>query len=194
LKKGTDVSTANSAGFENMNRRLSWTILTTMCCAALGAGCAGTSIQYPPFPNQTKRVENPADARVYLIRPSGAMNNRAKFVFYGTGPAATGPRVDPQEWQPAVPLLGIFPENPTPDSPWRIVGEVASGTYICWEEPPRTFVLQNAGPINLIAGNVYYLRIRTPAFSLARIDVINEEEARTLLKNCRPPNDYGGRN
>jgi hypothetical protein len=120
------------------------------------------------------------------------MNAQTRLVFYGTGPVATGPKVDPREWLPPAPLFGIFPENPTPDSPWRLIGEVASGAYICWEEPPRVLELRDTGPIHLTAGNVYYLRVKTPAFSALKLDVINDEEGQALLKECRPPGGYGG--
>jgi hypothetical protein len=151
-------------------------------------------MQYPPFPDQAKRIEDPAKARVYLIRAPGGVNAQTRFVFYGTGPAAVGPKVDPREWLSPVPLFGIYPENPTPDSPWRMIGEVASGAYICWEEPPRVLELRDTGPVNLTAGNVYYLRVKIPAFSVLKIDQVNEEEGQALLKKSRPPDGYGGRN
>lgn len=168
----------------------------------LMAGCAGTTMQYPPFPDQTKRVEDPTKVRVYLIRPPGGMNAQAEYFFYGTGPAATGPKVDPRQWRPAVPQIGIYPKNPTPDSPWRLIGEVASGAYLCWEEPPhvltvpfhegKTYSITN---LNLVAGNVYYLRATSPGFwgPTANMEIMNEEEGQALLKQCRPPDDYGGR-
>jgi hypothetical protein len=171
-----------------------WIALCTGMAVLLLTGCAGTSIQYPPFPDQTKTVEDPAKARVYLIRPPGAINNHAKFVFYGTGPAATGPKVDPLQWLQPFPLFGIYPQNPTPDSPWRIIGEIAAGSYICWEEPPRVLELRDTGSINLTAGNVFYLRVRTPAFSTLKLDVINEEEGQALLKKCQPPGGYDAEN
>jgi hypothetical protein len=174
-------------------------LIFSACIAGLLlAGCAST-IQYPPFPDQAKRIEDPAKARIYLVRPPGGMNPNAKFMFYGTGPAATGPKVDPRQWQPAVPLLGIYPKNPTPESRWRMIGEVASGTYLCWEEPPRALLLpayQNktngVTSLNLTAGNVYFLRATIPGFWNARsqLDIISEEEGQTLLKKCRPPKGY----
>jgi hypothetical protein len=173
-----------------------WSILIGGTCAAalLCTGCAGRTTQYPLFPDQAKRIEDPAKARVYLIRPPGGMNANARFLFYGAGPAATGPKVDPREWLPVEPLLGMYPQNPSPESPWRMIGEVASGTYLCWEEPPRVLELRDTGPINLTAGNVYYLRVRTPAFSAFKLDFINEEEGQALLKKCRPPAGYGREN
>jgi hypothetical protein len=178
-----------------MNKHQYWSMaLSAGIAMLLLAGCAGTSIQYPIFPDQSKRIEDPAKARVYVIRPKGGMNTRTRFVFYGTGPAATGPKIEPRAWLSPVPLLGIFPENPTPDSPWRIIGEVASASYICWEEPPRVLELGDSKPVNLMAGNVYYLRVRAPAFSPLKLDFINEEEGEALLKKCAPPGGYGGKN
>jgi len=169
--------------------------LITLCgglAALLLAGCAGTSIQYPPFPDQTKRIEDPAKARIYLVRPPGGINAQGRFIFYGIGPAATGPRVDPRQWLPAAPIFGVYPENPAPDSPWRTIGEIVAGSYLCWEEPPRVLKLRDTGPINLTAGNVYYLRIRSPAFAALKLEVISDEEGQALLKECRPPGGYGG--
>jgi hypothetical protein len=168
--------------------------------ALLGAGCANRStIQYPPFADQAKTIEDPTKARIYFIRPSGGMNSRAKFIFYGTGPAATGPKVDPREWQTAVPILGIYPKNPTLESPWRMIGEVDSGTYLCWEEPPRILQLpayqnktNSVTSLNLMAGNVYFIRASGPGFwnPRSRMDIISEDEGRMLLKKCSPPKGY----
>jgi len=191
--------------FQHLIRTSRWSILIGGTCAAalLCTGCAGRTTQYPLFPDQAKRIEDPAKARVYLIRPPGGMNANARFLFYGTGPAATGPKVDPREWLPVEPLLGMYPQNPSPESPWRMIGEVASGTYLCWEEPPRILLLptyQNktngVTSLNLAAGNVYYLRATMPGFWHIRsdVDIIPEEEGQALLKKCRPPAGYGGEN
>jgi hypothetical protein len=168
-------------------------ILRALCtglAALLLAGCAATSIQYPPFPDQTKKVEDPTKARIYAIRPPGGMNAKERFKFWGAGPAATGPKVDPREWIPAVPQLGIYPPNPSPDSPWRMIGEIAAGSYICWEEPPDVLTMRNNAPMNLLAGNVYYLRVTMPALGNARAEPIDEKEGQALLKKSRPPAGY----
>ena len=175
-----------------------------LCTVAgmLMAGCAGKTIQYPPFPDQAKKVEDPTKARVYLIR-TGGMNGQTRFIFYGTGPAATGPKVAPGQWVPAVPQFGLYPQNPTPESPWRMIGEVSSGAYLCWEEPPRVLKvpLQEGKSygitnLNLMAGNVYYLDATTPGFwgPTANVQIMSDEEGQALLKHCRPPDGYGGSN
>jgi len=188
----------NSRNLSNLLGRI-----VTMVCACIATllctGCVhGRSIQYPPFPDQTKRIEDPSKARVYLIRAPGGMNAQAGFNFYGTGPAATGPKVDPKQWLPAIPQFGIYPQNPTPDSPWRMIGQVAAGSYLCWEEPPHVLTLptyqhktNGIVQLNLEAGHVYYLRATIPDWpARAHVDIMDEEEAHELLKKCRPPSDY----
>ena len=182
------------------NRR---TVQAFICLAITALMCAGCvhhpTIQYPPFPDQSKRMEDPAKARIYLIRPESAMNPGVDFLFYGIDPAATGPRFDPhQKFIFVTPTL-IHPENPNPKSPWRLIGQVGSGGYLCWEESPHQLTLQKTrGKTNsvfnldLTAGNVYYLRASIPGWLTPRptLESITEEQGQMLLKNCQPPDDY----
>jgi len=167
--------------------KTSWNSLTIAgrCIACVGAlllaGCASRTLQYPPFPVQTKRVEDPTKARIYLVRPVQALGAGSALTirFSATGSVATGPKVDRYH---------------------RMVGEVTAGRYLCWEQPPSTLEIQrierNADSIaslDLVAGNVYYLRAstlmgwRSPK---SHIEIITEEEGLSLLKRCKPPNDY----
>ena len=150
--------------------------------AALGvlllAGCAST-IQYPPFPDQTKKVEDPTKARIYLIRKEKVWGAGNKFLFYGNGPAAVGPLTD--------------------RSDLRLIGELGPGSYLCWEEPPHPFRFHRVGgdsrsvfTIDLVAGNVYYLRAHIGGLmgDRAMVDVLDEKEGQVLLKRCQPPKNY----
>src|SRR4051794_40410400 len=50
-------------------KSLRWPALFSILLVPLLFGWA-SSLQYPAFPDQTKRVEDPAKARIYLIRPA----------------------------------------------------------------------------------------------------------------------------
>ena len=152
-----------------------------MCLAPLLlVGCA-TTLQYPPFPDQAKRVEDPTKARIYLIRKEKVVGSAAGLQFFGSEPEAVGP------------LVGGH-------SKMRLIGEVGPGSYLCWEESPRSFKyakIQNdpnsVDTMNLEAGNVYYLRAYLHSGwtqVTARIKEIDEKEGQELLKHCQPPNDY----
>ena len=171
-------------------------LLPLLACAIaplLLSGCIHLeTIQYPRFPDQTKRIEDPAKARVYLIRPRQVGAQDAKILFYGSAHAATGPRIEPQ--------YGMFPSNPGTGTPRRLVGELGPGSYLCWEDEPHEFnFLRIEGDpksrytLNLVAGNVYYLRatIHTGFLrSQIEFDPITEEEGQALLKKCDPPDAY----
>ncbi|MGN6643656.1 MAG: hypothetical protein ACTHKU_11730 [Verrucomicrobiota bacterium] len=158
----------------------------------------GPTRQYPPFPDQSKRIEDPDKARVYLIRPEKGLNSGVGFIFYGSDPVANGPRFDPRSQGPAVPLLGIFPPNVMPQTPQRLIGEVAAGAYLCWEESPHCFITRtiqgqtNLLSIDLQAGHVYYLRASIPGFwrPECTVEQISEEEGQRMLTKSRPPDDY----
>jgi len=67
-------------------------LICTPCVAALLlAGCAAT-IQYPPFPDQAKKVEDPTKARIYLMRKEKFYGSAVGINFFGSGSdAAVGP-------------------------------------------------------------------------------------------------------
>lgn len=89
--------------------------------------------------------------------------------------------------------------NPDPNSRWRLIGQVGTGSYLCWEEPPHVLTLEKTrGKTNtvfnldLTAGNVFYLRASIPGFlkPTPTLESITEEEGQMLLQKCLPPNDY----
>jgi hypothetical protein len=170
--------------------------ITALMCA----GCVHRpTIQYPPFPDQTKRVEDPSKARVYLIRPEGGMNSGVDFLFYGIDPAATGPRFDPQQKFIFITPGRIHPMNPNPNSRWRLIGKVGTGSFLCWEEAPHVLTLEkvagntnNSFTLDLAAGKTYYLHASIPGFfkPTPHLEPLIEEEGQALLAKCQPPNDY----
>jgi hypothetical protein len=176
-KNGLFANSRHQTGAMRINRLLTAIILPAILCAAalLTGGCAST-IQYPPFPDQAKRIDDPAKARVYVIRPAHFFGAAGVIRFGATTPEAGGPR-----------MAGKY----------RIVGEIAGGGYICWETPPTALELyrsenkpESKFTLNLDAGTVYYLRLGTrPGLSEghAVLKVISEEEGQSLLKKCKPP-------
>jgi len=144
-------------------------------------GCAGT-LQYPPFPDQTKKVEDSAKARIYVMRKEKFVGSAVGIQFYGpASDVASGP------------ILGRSPKK-------RLIGEIGPASYICWEEPPGPFLFttiendpNSAETLNLEAGHVYYLRLYFHTgwtTATIRAKVLDEKEGQQMLKHCNPPNDY----
>jgi hypothetical protein len=166
------------------------------------AGCAST-YQYPPFPDQSKKIEDPAKARIYVIRSSAVLGGAEPVIFYGADWAATGPVFDPHYNFP-LPEFGLTAGNVSKDAHLRRIGEIGPKSFICWEAPPHEFRIERVeGDTNSIytldlkAGSIYYLRASTK-MGLTRdksvIEKISEEEALRLLKDCNPPKGYQKRN
>jgi len=173
--------------------------LYSLCAAALFlTGCAAT-YQYPPFPDQAKKVEDPSKARIYVIRPAKVIMGGVPLIFYGTDWAATGPVFDPDQ-KLILPLFGVLPDNYSKDVHLRRIGEIGPHSYICWETLPHVFLLQRIEgdakttfSIDLKAGNVYYFRASTRPGWIANksiIEMVSEPEGLALLKGAHPPRDY----
>lgn len=155
--------------------------LPGFCAAALWLTRCTSTFQYAPFPDQTKRVEDPTKARIYVIRPGKIWGAAYEALYYGLGPASIGPEIDKRS---------------------RLDGELGPGGYLCWEIPPRAIEIQhiagktnNITYLNLVAGNVYYLRVSIrPSWLTSRAElvqtIISEEEGRSLLKDCQPPEGH----
>ncbi len=152
-----------------------------LLCAAIGmlflGGCAST-LQFPPFPDQTKKVEDPGKARIYVIRKEKVFGAGEQFPIYGPDSTASGPRVS--------------------KGGSRLIGKVGPGSYICWEELPGAYPLQRVSrdpasvcTLDLVAGNVYYLRVHENWSGLkAVLDILDDKEGQRLLKKCEPPDAY----
>ena len=177
--------------------RAIWSIVLCLSPLLL-AGCAQT-LQYPPFPDQAKRIEDPAKARIYVLRSGGAFGGEAPVVIFGSDWAATGPTFDPSQ-KVVLPLFGVVPENYNVNKAMRRVGELGPHSYICWETPPHPMAIQRVQGDNnstytleLKAGSVYYFRAHMrPGWieNKSVVEEIPEDQALKLLKECKPPNSY----
>src|SRR3569833_2643566 len=120
-----------------------------LCLAPLLlVGCAAT-LQYPPFPDQAKKIEDPGKARVYVMRKEKFFGSAVAIQFFGSGTdgIATGP------------IMGRYPKK-------RLIGEIGPASYICWDQPPGPFVFatiendpHSTETLHLEAGKVYYLLV-----------------------------------
>jgi hypothetical protein len=152
------------------------------------AGCAAPkfvsapTVQYPPFPDQSKKVEDPAKARIYLIRKEKFFGAAVGINFYGSpSESAVGPRIGAR-------------------SRMRLIGEIGPGRYLCWEQSPHPFIFQkieddtnSIASLNLSAGEVYYLRIYLHSGVVrqtSRVEVLSEKDGQAMLQGCEPPDDY----
>jgi hypothetical protein len=181
-----------------INRCIPLGVLGTCIAALLLTGCAST-LQYPPFPDQAKRLEDPAKARIYVMRGASAFNEGAPAVVYGFDWTATGPTLDPSQ-KFVMPLFGVLPDNYDKNKEIRRIGEVGPHSYICWETPPHVMTIQRVqGDANSIytidvqPGNVYYLRARIrPGWveNKTVLEQLPEDQGLKLLKECKPPNSY----
>lgn len=171
-----------------------------LCIAAgalLLAGCV-TTCQYPPFPDQSKRVEDPTKARIYVVRSSAVLGGGEPVIFSGTDSAATGPVYDPHYNFP-FPQFGLTAGN-YKDLRLRRIGELGPKSYLCFEIPPRPFSIEriegdtnSVYTLDLKAGNVYYLRASTRmgfVHDKSVIEKISDEEGLRILKECKPPQSY----
>jgi hypothetical protein len=161
-------------------------------------GCAQT-LQYPPFPDQAKRIEDPAKARIYVLRSGGAYGAAGPIVIFGSDRTATGPTFDPSQ-KFVEPLFGVLPDNYNVNKAMRRIGEVGPKSYICWETPPHSMAIQRVEgdsdstyTIDLQAGSVYYFRAHVrPGWIENKfiVEEMPEDQALKLLKECKPPNSY----
>lgn len=160
-------------------------LVGVLCLSALMlGGCEAPKFmraptyQYPPLPDQTKTVEDPTKARIYLMRKEKVFGAGVGVQFYATAPDTMGPDMEGS-------------------SKYHLVGEVGPDSFICWEEAPQPFGLELSSgdiksfqKIDLQAGHVYYLQaylhtgwVRT----IPRIRILTEKEGQEMLKGCRPP-------
>jgi hypothetical protein len=172
-----------------------------VCIAALLlTGCISRpTLQYPPFPDQTKKIQDPAKARIYVMRGANAIGGAESAMVYGFDWTATGPAYDPSR-KFVVPQFGIVQDNYDKNKEVRRIGELGTHSYICWETPPHVMEFQRVEDdtnsnytVDVQAGKVYYLRARMRAGWLKDktiLEELPEDEGLKLLKECKPPNAY----
>ena len=183
-----------------INRNLPLGFLGVCIAVLLLAGCATTTtLQYPPFPDQAKQIQDPAKARIYVMRGPSVLGNAESSIIYGFDWTATGPAYDPSR-KFIIPLFGIVEDNYDKNKEVRRIGELGTHSYICWETPPHVMEFQRVEgdtnstyKIDVQAGKVYYLSAHMRAGWLKDKTVLEElpeDEGLKLLKECKPPNSY----
>jgi hypothetical protein len=181
-----------------INRSFPAGILGACIAALLLAGCA-TTLQYPPFPDQSAHIVDPAKARIYVMRGASAFGGGEPAVVYGFDWTASGPASDPSA-KFIIPVFGIVQDNYDKNKEVRRVGELGPHSYICWETPPHVMAFQrvegdtnSSYTIDVQAGKVYYLRAHMrPGWLKDKtiLEQLSEDEGLKLLKACKPPNSY----
>ena len=149
--------------------------LWLLACALLLVGCAST-IQYSPWPDQTRRVEDPTKARIYMMRP--------------------------KQWWGSDVVLRFETSSTNVVSGREMIGEVGPGGFLCWERSPGPYDVWRISPVSrkpervqfdLVAGNVYYFRINVSAagmYARPTLRILEEQEGQALLKRSKPPRNY----
>jgi len=131
------------------------------CCILLLTGCLSAK-QYAAFPDQAKRVEDPAKGRIYVLRPSRI--NGLEFI-----PISDGGKVIGQTTRWSYLCWEREPGETMITSSAEGVSQVA---------------------LTVCPDNVYYifqhmclgwLRSRT------ELELINQEKAGEMMKKCKPP-------
>jgi hypothetical protein len=136
-------------------------VFIVACSTLFLAGCA-TTRQSVPIPNQTKMVENPGLARIYVVRPTGfgsAISMR--IIDNGKYIGNTGPK-------------GYLCWERQPGS-----AEISSKA-----ENTSTVTL------NAESGEVYYICQHIQLGVVAarnKLEIVSKEQGQKYLKKCKPP-------
>ena len=137
-------------------------LLTFICCAAaiFFVGCASAR-QFVPMPDLTKKVEDPAKGRIYVIRPSSFGGAVGMNISDGGNPiGATGPGTYLcWEREPGDAIVSATAENTS-----RVAIPVRPGSV--------HYILQ------YIRWGIWVAR--------TELEVIAEEQALKLLKDAKP--------
>lgn len=145
----------------NMTERQN--ILSTVCAAAclLAAGCA-SNVQFVRFPDQTKPIQDPAKARIYVVRPTS----------YG-GVASM------EIWD-----AGRHVANTGPES--YVCWERDPGrTEVTGREENASTVNLDLAPAQI----VYIWQHVSIGWAQARnrLEIVSDEKGRQLVSKCKPP-------
>ncbi|MGI6495010.1 MAG: hypothetical protein ACOX5G_02795 [Kiritimatiellia bacterium] len=132
--------------------------LLALLAAALLAGCAST-YQYVPLPDQGKTVEDPAKARIYIVRPSALASAMPLWVTDGTQ------------------LIGM-----TGTCGYLCWERPPGDATIKSEVDDRTATL----PLKTEAGGVYYV-LQHNLITHFKLSLLTEQEGKQALTKCKPP-------
>jgi len=134
-----------------------------LCAFALVclAGCAGTH-QYVPLPDQTKPIQNPGMARIYVMRP-GSLGSAVSMDVTdgGTLIGKTGPK-------------GI------------LCWERQPGEIELVSESENTYKL----PLKVERGMVYYIKQHVRMgwlYARTKLSLLSESEGKEMMAKCKLP-------
>lgn len=147
--------------------------LVSACALVLGSGCSSTR-QFVPLPNQQQMIENPAQARIYVLRPERLLG------------AAAGMKV--RDGSRRIGDLGTHSFLCWERDP----GETT--VYMDFDTS-EGFIIEMPEVLNAERGSVYYLRAgllsKTPFSTgtnkMDRLWRLDDAEGKLLLQKCKPP-------
>jgi len=142
-----------------MKKSIQLIIITT--CMALLAGCASTT-QYVPLPDQSKRIEDPSKARIYVVRPTGFGGAISFRVSDGdTLIGNTGPN-GYLCWE-------------RPGGQMEVIGKAENTSNL---------------PVDVEQGTVYYIQQHVRMGILKarnELSLLPEAEGKSKVSKCKPP-------
>jgi len=136
-------------------------LIIVAICMALLAGCASTT-QYVPFPDQSKRVEDPSKARIYVVRPTAFGAAISFSVRDGiTAIGETGPN-GYLCWE-------------RPGGQMEVIGKAENTSRL---------------PVEVEQGTVYYIQqhVRMGMWQARNeLSLLSEDEGKKKVGKCKPP-------
>ena len=137
-------------------------LLLAICvCLALLTGCASTT-QFVELPDQSKRIEDPSKARIYVVRPTGFGAAISMMVSDGNKVIGeTGPN-------------GFLCWEREPGQT-EVVGKAENTSRL---------------PINTESGNVYYVQQHIQLGLIKarnKLTLMTEEKGKASVNKCKPP-------
>ena len=136
-------------------------LILGVVCTDLLVGC-GSTTQYVPLPDQSKRIEDPSKARIYVVRPTAL----GAAISYSI---SDGNR-----------LIGNIGPNgyicwERPEGQMEVIGRAANTSSL---------------PVEVEQGSVYYIQQSTYMDYLSvsnRLNLLSEAEGKSKVNRCKPP-------
>jgi hypothetical protein len=139
-------------------------VVIALVALLLAVGCATSSTQYVPMPDQSVAVENPEMARVYLIRDDQLASSSYHLVVY--------------DGENKIGELGMDEYMCWERPPGAVRLKVVT---------PAAKERQAIGTRNVVAGRVYYVGMQFDAqFSRATMHLLRPDDAKPLLEARKP--------